>query len=205
MAEAFPSSFRVIPPGSVIEVGDLNRLAIFEDLVAAAVKPDYDRDLWMARKSIGELIRPPKFHGTITGVTVEVMDDAYTQLLSAKERGIKKAGNVFLTETNTDTYASQYRGLKVTASARSTGRGEIGQIRAEAWYYPLMPHRTVNEARKKAYYKDRGAETGRAIGRIISRPILDTAMFQGLQKTSQQIAATVDESNMRHPFRGIRD
>jgi hypothetical protein len=163
-----------LQPGTDIEVGDVTRLAVFEDLIAPIVDPEYDRALaaWEARKPLKELIRPPKFYGRIGGIVLTVMDEPYERLQDATERGWNLGG---LSPATYDTARrARYWGFAFTADGMSTGRGIVGQIRSELWYAPL-PARTTST-------------TGRALTRFVAKPKFDVRRFERVPKASRRVA-----------------
>jgi hypothetical protein len=87
---SIPQVLPEFAPGTVVELSDITELAAFETCVAYNIDPDMvpsAREAWEARPHVRDLIRPPKFNGTIASIALEVMADPYERLLDAKERG----------------------------------------------------------------------------------------------------------------------
>src|SRR5215472_7653259 len=81
----------LFPAGKVITFEDLNDLAAFEDVVAPLIDPYYHAAAWSRRLPLRNLLRPAGFHGRMYDATLEVMDQPYQKLRSAKARGWKGA------------------------------------------------------------------------------------------------------------------
>jgi hypothetical protein len=226
MAEVLPQSVDELLPGDVIQFADITELVAFEDEIVAAVRPDYDHAMWAGRKPLRDLMRPPRFNGTIANISLLVMHDAYEQLQTAKDRGIAmRITRRALSDENVLIYGPQYRGFVITADARSSGRGVVGQLQTEAWYYPLVPGvlkaGTVRQRVKSradgtkydyTYVRSsngvdisKGRESGRTIGRIISYPKLEKDTFIELNESSRRIGAAALVKSMRSPFGGMHD
>ena len=144
MSEHIRSTSELFQPGNVIEIPDLNELILFEDLIAEDVDPDYDEYLWEARPDLEEyrLLVPTNFYGKLRSIELLVMENPYDRLLDANQRGwtFKKSSskNLELTnELNQKLLVPRYRGFALTAETHSSGRGVVGQIQAEMWYYPV--------------------------------------------------------------------
>jgi hypothetical protein len=85
----------------------------------------------------------------------------------------------------------------MAAEARSTGRGVIGEIQAELWYYPVFVDR--NNRQHRSAYGDR------SIMRTVTRPKLETQHFLNLYKSARNIGfATLRESLVQADRRNSR-
>jgi len=192
----------VFTPGNVIEFGDITELATFEDLIAKKVEPVYDHSngSWPGRIALRDLIRPLKFNGTIADIKLEVMKDPYERLLDARQRGwampyrtIPKLANEFAEEL-----IPRYRGFVLTADAKSSGKGTVGQIQAEMWYYP-MPLRVRSRSHGKITLR-RDYSTGETLRRVVSRPRLEEEKFIELDATARRIGVSLLRQSLVHPI-----
>jgi hypothetical protein len=62
-----PYQLNELTSGDVIEFADINELVAFEDMVAQAIDPTCAK-AWASRRHLRDLIRPPKFNGTIADI-----------------------------------------------------------------------------------------------------------------------------------------
>src|SRR4051794_30297011 len=76
-----------LSPGDVIKLSNITELTAFEDMIVDIVQPDHNPDKWATREKLRDLIRPPRFNGTIADIELTVMADPYERLLDAPERG----------------------------------------------------------------------------------------------------------------------
>src|SRR5205085_931467 len=107
----------------------------------------------------------------------------------------------------------KYHGFILSADANSSGRGTIGQIQAELWYYPipLTLHTqkgeiiTVKQAYSgekrdyvahKDYVKHNTAYVGETIRRAITKPKLETEKFIEFDKRARRIGYQVLRQQM---------
>jgi len=191
------TSERPFKAGDVIEFGDITELAVFEDIIAPIVDPGYDPELWSCRPNVRDLIRPPKFNGRIGDIALTVMESPYENLLTASSRGLKigsGCGSFRRTSDRANKEIKHYMGFGLTANASSTGRGVIGQIATELYYYPCP--RQVHED----YNYSSGSLTGEAIRRVVAKPKLETSKFIELEKTARWIGLETLRKAMMHPI-----
>lgn len=214
MTDISPESFELLVPGDIIELKDQTELIPFEDVVALSIDrqmpeilPDITTRLnlvaWAGRQTITELIRPQKprpFIGTIANIQLEVMADADERLADAQDRGWQVGRAATLPSVGLNVaLLPLYRGFKFFAEARSSGRGTIGEIQSEIWYYPK--HLKVN-------YKSGGtggqaidSSAGSSVCRIVARPKMEVENFAKLDETSRRIGLALLKNNLRFPLR----
>lgn len=230
MAENLPHSIAELKPYDVINLADLTELVAFEDLIVADVEPNYDEQLWASRPHIRNFIRPPKFNGTIGGITLICMDDPYARLMDARDRGlILGSGNFGLSEEIRQQYAHRYHGFILTAEASSTHPGPLAQIQTEMWYYPYavypqtavtkgdrLYYKRVNKAGEsvvrnytahKNYQKTQSNASNRsaAIARVVARPVVETEKITEANEESRRIGFAVLREAIMHPYGGLHD
>jgi hypothetical protein len=194
MRETAQPAEDLLKPGTVIELADSTQLSAFEDLIAQSVDPNYNPDFWLARPKLRDLIRPPKFNGTIANIKLEVIGEPYERLLDARERGWqlgKGPGKFELSGESAQSRIEKYKGFSFTADAKSSGRGVIGQIQAELFYYP------VYDRPERHYDKE-----GKGVTRILTKPKIERERFIQLDETSRRIGFEVLKEAMKHPMRG---
>jgi len=194
-SETVLQSSEFLRPGDVISFADLAELVTYEDDIIAEIKPDYNSEVWITRMPLREFIKPPKFYGTVSNIELTVMGDPYTQLITASERGVKLGkgrGAYKISQDNEAMLASQYKGYVLTADAYSTGRGKIGQIQSELWYYPFTKNNCAVATRGSAF--------GMEIARAIASPRLEGADFITIQEDARRIGYQVLRSAMMRPI-----
>lgn len=204
------ASYENLKPGTIIEFGDISEIPQFEDGIATTIDAEVsqkfplrsnrlDLNAWRGRTAITGLIRPPKFNGSVVDIKLEVMEDPYEQLVSADDRGWslgrgrgRKHLELHLSERS-KSLTELYRGFKFTADAKSSGRGTIGQILTEMWYYPL----SFNAGQQRQRASNAG---GCVVRRVVAKPIIEAENFQRLDEQSRRVGFKVLQSNMRHPI-----
>ncbi len=176
----------VLRPGTVIELADITELPKVEDTIAFAIDPKLDADAWATRENARDIVRPPKFQGRIANIVLEVMEEPYEQLRSARERGWQFAGGgSHHGKRSTDVTKralGKYVGLQFVGEAYSTGRGMIGQIQAEMWYLPI-----AGRAKNGKLLTNAATEGGRSVKRFITRPRYEKEQFIPLRNVSRRI------------------
>ena len=213
----------LLTPGIVIELADMTELAALEDIVVKQVDPNYDKDLWIARPLLKELLRPTvkkrAFNGGVKDITLTVMDEPYEQLITANDRGLTYSQSGKRTRTNDQSLETieRYVGLEYRATLTSTGHGSIGSVTSEIWYAPLAksvlrrkgstycyPRIIEGEQRpyectqKEGYV--RANKLGDAILRVTSKPAYDQSVLVSLQDSAQRIGFNVLQAAMRRPI-----
>lgn len=201
-----------LTPGTIITLGDLSELPALEDAIAPLVRPEYDPAVWASRLPIRDRLKPAKFNGSVGDITLTVIDDPYEQFISISKRGLQLQGKSRNLERNgvSASTRTNYLGFIFNGIARSTGRGAIGSIEAELYYYPPYLQRrsagssvkrriktasgAVNEASyttKKDYVRSAGYKTGETIRRSITKPIFEAGKFAEIPTLSRCIACKV--------------
>lgn len=213
MSEHMSLSVGQLQPGDVIEFGDLREVPTFEDMVAVSIDDRISKlfpertnvlnlSAWAGRTAIRELISPPKFHGTIANVRLDVMEEPYERLIDARERGWKfQRGASNFQRTSDDALSvallPEYRGFVLSADAKSSGRGTVGQIVAELWYAPV-PFDFHNAS--STLNQRTSLHGGSSVFRVITSPRLEKDNFYALNEESREIAFQVLRRNMKHPL-----
>lgn len=210
-----------LQPGDVIQFADITELATFEDVVAPLVEPSYNKEIWSQRPHIRNFIRPPKFNGTIADIELEVMADPYERLLDAHERGwkLKGAGSYERTAEYSKGLINRYHGFSLTANAKSSGRGTVGQVQAELWYFPLRRRLEKAGTQTTRLYVDKTGNTrehirssqkdylykydplGEGLRRVVSVPKIETEKFMRMYETARKIGFETLRQAMMHPYR----
>jgi hypothetical protein len=135
-------------PGTVFEFEDLELLHNFENAVGRVVDPEMtaeERQQWSDRQKLQALVKPEDFYGRLEEITLEVMEEPYQRMIDAIGRGWKfKRGTAHNISSHDNEYnlsmQQEYLGFLFSALARSTGRGIIGEVRSELWYFPTALH-----------------------------------------------------------------
>ena len=135
-----PNPFNSQP---VITLDDASMLRDFEDVIALYVAPwmtPTQNKTWEARTDIRDSLRPLKFNGRMANIALHSMEDPIEALRTVRERGFKfksgqRLGSRLVRLRDLDEH-EEVLGFSYTADAQSTGRGIIGQVQAELWYYP---------------------------------------------------------------------
>lgn len=212
-------------PGDILEFADIPELVAFEDSIAQLVDPSSNPMLWANRVKISEFVRPKYkgklFIGTVADIKLIVMNEPYERLMDANERGMHFQHSRYrppLSETNAP-LKMRYVGFSLAADARSSGRGSVGQIQAELWYYPVsfdfIPKGTIRIKRsttssgeerlytsqskkdhiyKHSYYSDM------VIRRVVTKPKLEEERFIEFDETARRIGFKTLQKAMIHPL-----
>jgi len=210
-----PESISELTPGDSVLLEDLSQLPTFEDLLAAEFEPDVTlkmREAWMGRVAIGELIRPPKFHGRISDIHLTVMEEPFDRLYDAVERGLSFGKNHPNSRTRGSRSSESIIGFILTTNARSSGRGLIGQIQSELWYSRVPIRKPAStryvvksgEVRTKIYNssgKDVSSNGGSNIRRYVTKPKIESIdSFKHLDETAKTIGFEILRTNMLRPI-----
>lgn len=201
-------------PGDSIHFDDITQLPAFEDYIASMVDPDMTDSMqqaWNGRVALRDIVRPPKFNGSIRDIQLVVMEDPYDRLLDLKERGWKLNKSRLGNPTSQSDVVDSFQGFTFIADALSSGRGTIGQIQAEIWYncVPLQkrPARYTAEdgTSKTARTGPKTAKivshtAGASVQRRVTIPRIEADKFIQLNETSRQIGFEVLKQNMMHPI-----
>jgi hypothetical protein len=166
--------------GAILEISSYAEFAEIEDLVAEHITPNASwesRRQWGMRPHIKGELRPSGLNRVPTDMELRVMINPHEHLETARHRG-------FAFQT-TNTTARVRRivesmqeddkaiGFAYTALARNFGQKVVGQIQAEAWYYP-------------------GGNSGLAgytpARRILTKPRLEKENFIEYEEESTRIA-----------------
>ena len=196
-----------VAPGAVIEFADITELPLFEDQLAAEIDPEMtmrEADAWAGRVAIRDLLRPTRptnFNGRFGDIVLTPMQEPYEQLITGPQRGIAfgyKGGlggsSAILSSEHAPLQIPRYRGFTFLANAISTGRGVVGQIQAELFYYPV----SVTGA---AQYKNVSNTGGASVKRVVSKPVVtDEASFVAVHKDAKRIAYSVLRNNLHNPL-----
>jgi len=212
MSSKSAESIRDLAPGTVITFGDLTEFPSFEDALATEIVPymPLDHVQWENRYSISDLIRPPKFNGRIGNVALTVVDSPEERLLNAPGGELTYRWVAVGRAAVQGEYWGEVRksllGFELDASAFSSGRGEVGRVRAGLFYYPDPKVYRQNVRRLS------GPNTGRfgkwcPLKRAVSKPriVEGEKSFTELADASSQIAYSVLEEQLKkarpQPFR----
>lgn len=168
---------------------------------------DLQAAAWSGRVAIRELLKPPKFNGRIGNIILSVIENPYEQLINAHNRNVtftRKGGiggqNLTRSSERADKTLPLFKGFTFTAEATSTGRGVIGQIQAELYYFPVSLKRNYVSSSRQPY-KDVTNAAGSSVKRVVSKPeIASEQSFIELADTSRLIAYSVLRSNIKRPF-----
>jgi hypothetical protein len=189
-------------PGTIIQLGGIARLAAFEDIVADRVDPNMTqsmRDAWAGRTVIKDMLRPPKFNGTITDIHLVVMEEPFERWLDARERGLQFYQGVSTRsdgrKTLNEEIINSVVGLNFVANARSSVKGSVGQIQAELYYRQVdrrnrIERNTLKDGSVKEYSRSRKQVTGyggASIYRVITKPKLETTALIELPESAVRV------------------
>ncbi len=217
------SALSELKPGDVIRFADIRELHEFEGVLATFVDPEHNRKNWAGRQKLRDLLRPPKFNGTIRDIRLTVMDKPHERLLDARERGWRlRRGNYskFQTEAAASIIEKMI-GFTFTANASSSRKRNAGQIQAEIWYYPIPPVllKAGHQKRVRRYsdvtHQDELVVTrtlkedslyrldrlGKGIIRVVTHPRIDTGKFIQHDADSRQVGSEVWKRAISHPFK----
>lgn len=213
MAKQENLSTSSLQPGDVVKLSDITELPMFEDLVADQIDPTMSqamRDAWSGRIAIRDLVRPPKFNGTIAYIELVTMDNPYDRLSNARERSwvFNSKGGVPNKIIEDERVIGSFIGFTFLAEARSSGRGVIGQIQAEL-YYGRVPYEQKRESRQlkngtTAYYdystKRTAMHAGASVQRYVTTPKIEREKFMELDENARRIGLAVLHQNTMHPI-----
>jgi hypothetical protein len=182
-------------PDQPINRRTIAELAQFEDVVAMDVIDPHmnaeQKENWKARIGIDNLITPSWYHGTLTNIVLTPMEDPYGVLQNARDQGWKlhKGAASFKrgTPENQRYKAARCLGFAVDAVANSTGRGEIGRLRAALWFYPVATRVNYD---------------GCTVNRVVSVPDIVNQDLEAVREESEQIALAALKRAIAYPIRG---
>lgn len=195
---------RDLTPDTVICFDDLTQLTDFEDRVATEIDPYYDRAAWAGRMPIRELIYPKRFNGRIVDIILRPVPSPYDLMTSHTERGVKftrlgggVSGGIELTSEFKEELVPRYMGFQFAAGAHSSGRGVIGKIGAELYYYPAPLQwnngpGTISRPHTSSF-------TG-SVKRVVSKPVITEGSLEDVIEESRRIAYETLRMNIRHPI-----
>ncbi len=190
-------------PGSTIQLADVTELPAFETTVAEIIDPVMTQpefDCWQGRDNVKNLIRPLKFNGKITDISLVSIENPFNALQNAKELGwdMPRGYNQNLkgSNANLEYKASRCIGFSLLANAVSSGRGVVGQIQAGLWYYPVSQN-----IRNGRVDKITAGHGGRSIVRVVSRPKIETENFIQLEIESNKVAYSALRKALKRPIR----
>lgn len=200
-----------LEPGNIIEFDNITDIEPFEDMLANEIVPfmlGRQLDAWAGRIAIKNLIRPPKFNGRIGDISLEVMDEPFERLHDVRDRGLqymRGAGKYSKLEENKfrDELIAKYRGYKFRAVASSTGRGKIGEINSEIWYFPVsLKQAEITHTPRH----DDSLHSGSAVARVLTKPKLEKDNFNKVHADSKRIGFDVERKGKLYPLTsGMRD
>ena len=197
-----------IEPGTLIKLDDISELPAFEDLVADIIDPnmaDAHLQLWDGRQHVRDLIRPKGFNGRYLNIVLESIPDPYEHLQSAKERGwTYPAGTVRRSEKIEEWVKDLYLGFTFSAEAYRSGKGTVGLIESELYYYPTSsspPRILMNGPRQgKFSYDSNSTNSKGSVGRFVLKPQYDPNKFMESNLASQAIGVAVLRSQLDYPI-----
>jgi hypothetical protein len=210
-----PETLQKLTPGDAILLDDITQMPAFEDMVAEQVDPTMTpamRDAWAGRVVIRDLLRPPRFNGSLTDIKLVVMEAPLDRLFDARERGwtfSRHIGSGYpINRPHDDEITGSYQGFELMANAHSTGRGVVGQVQAEIWYgrvptYRTSELRTLKDGSVSLYHYDNKQAAnhgGMSVQRYITSPKLETGVFINLDENARRIGFQVLSHQMRHPI-----
>lgn len=213
-----------LEPGDVVTFDHIGEVPAFEDLVAQHIDSQMaDLDLesyrhaslnvytWAGRVPIKNLIRPPKFNGSLTEISLIKMEDAYERRLSVQDRGLKFAksngggggGRKHMTIHGpaAEQQMAMYQGFELVADAQSSN-GWTGQICTEVYYYPVP---VVNKGR--ACVQKPHNYGGLTVNRNVTSPVVveDDSFAERLDASKQRgfkVQAEAMRNSLSIPMRG---
>lgn len=190
-------------PDMTIQLADITELPAFENSVASLIDPNMTKteiDYWHGRENIKNIIRPAKFNGKITDISLLLIENPFDTLQNAKElgwdmpRGYNQ--NSKGSDANIERKTNMCIGFSLLANAVSSGRGTIGQIQAGLWFLPVS-----HVERNGSITKLTSGHGGRTIIRVVSNPKIETENFMQLQAESNKIAFSALQKAMMQPIR----
>ncbi len=209
-----PKNMGDLIPGDFILLDDITQLPKIEDMVAEYIDPEATksmRDAWCGRVAIKDLVRPPKFNGTIADVKLVVMDEPYERLFDAVERGWRfmkgRGSGVPVKRFSDGVTPDGFFGFTFVANAKSTGKGTIGQIQAEIFYGGIatqtLTSRTLKsgEVSRASYtFKQTVMHAGSSVQRYVTKPKIEDKLFIELDENSKKIGFEILRQNVSHPL-----
>lgn len=147
LSELSQEGFDALRPGEIIHVDDIPKLSRLEHLVEANSQPNGvwgHNERWSLRTPLNDLVKPKllegkKFHGQVTDITLEVMDDPSQQLTDAwgsqQEKLFISSEKLHHNISKSLMAAVQEStiGFNITAQIKSTA-GIYGTATSQVWY-----------------------------------------------------------------------
>jgi hypothetical protein len=130
-------------PTSPLELTSTIQLVDFEEELAMEILPEMDSDsydLWLSRYALKDLVRPPRFFGSMQSVQITALDEPYARLLDAKQRDLQfgEDGGIPHPTKYGSEAVEHTRAFKLDLTAISGIDRTPGAIETEAWYIPRM-------------------------------------------------------------------
>jgi hypothetical protein len=200
MSEVPSVNLNELQPGVVIEFGSITELPEFEDILALSIEPDptyAEWRIWRGRQHIREYLKPARFYGNLSDIRLEVMDEPYEKLVSARERGLalSTSGRVKRANDLSKETIPRYKGFIFTAEAQSTRLSSGGPVRSELWYYPSSLVKMGNKIMRDS--EVRGMPF---INRVLTQAEYDKEHFINMENEARSIGYQVLRNAMRHPL-----
>lgn len=194
MSEGRPSLDK-LEGGDIISFDNMSHVAAFEDLLADHIDPQMTANMhnaWQGRVAIRELLRVPDFNGRLANITMAVMEEPYERRLDARERGWKLPART--PPSAHPEVIDSYHGFSFFAEAKSSGRGRIGQIQAEMWYYAAPRY----VGRESGFRYSKKLVGGASVGRLVTLPRFEKRAFVELQEEARRIAFLALQQGKAH-------
>lgn len=132
----------VLDPEVAIKFDTISELKAFEDIIAAQVNPLFDQEVWRRRPSIESFIKPSRFNGRLSDITLTPMKDPiddFRATVDANERFQQYA-----TPSRRDIYKyrqwkSYFLGFNFSATPLSSASKINSTVGLKIWYTPVIP------------------------------------------------------------------
>ena len=185
----YPDKFpHDLEPGLTISMRSFAHLRGFEEELVNMVDVHYDEQLWNARVPLTNLVRPYRFQGDFTDVSLTVMDEPFERFLAAQAAAKMEPATVKFNRGDgkpahprrnylRDLCAplmKNFVGFHFLGQAQS-GAESLGPVSTDIWFGPVVAER-----------KGRETYVGEGVVRIVTLPSYNADAFADRLKASME-------------------
>lgn len=179
---------------------DSSRFTAWENEIACELAGNVSLESlasWGGRVTLGDMLRPDDFNGSLRQIEIEPMEDAFTELAAARKKENALSADNFTRPAAdlSDIDPSHLRGFWIWATATSSAQGgPLSPIMASVWY-----HFTPGVERKrqpKSPVDPDGPDVQRFVGNLLTNEVA----FREVCERSCRIGTRLLQDGLQHPI-----